>query len=288
MDKKLPVFVYGTLRRNEENYHLLLGAQCIAQQSWTKGILYDTGEGFPALKESKQGKVYGELYIVDDPLLQQLDLLEDYHGPGNKNVYNRIVRDVYTDTGVFEAYVYTINLHHKSMLKKIIDSGDWRIYHSFNHQPSFLYFAYGSCMDHERFVLDGVDHYFQDKIGVGILEGYRLRYTRRVSDGGRADLVEEGDVAAEGIVYEVCGDVLPYLYRREGVKYKSYRPALISVSINGKLQENVLTFLVVNKDEETAPPLEYATEIIRGATGILSDIYIEKLKKQLNELKIKR
>lgn len=283
MDGKILVFVYGTLRRHEANHHLLHGSQCIAEQSWTKGLLYDTGKGYPALKESEEGTVYGELYLVDERVLGIIDDLEDYYGPGKSNLYNRIEQIVYTDTNAYNAYVYTIHSNHeKNMLQQLIPLGDWKIYHSFHPSPFFYYFAYGSCMDHERFKVDKVDHFFQDISGAGILNGYQLRYTRRVSDGGRADIVEEGGTV-EGIVYNVPEACLPYLYRREGVKYKSYRAALVDVTLNGYLLKNVLTFIVVNKDEETAPPLEYAIEIIRGGTGILSDAYIQKLKKQLKD-----
>jgi len=285
MVKNILIFVYGTLRRNEENHYLLQNEQCVAQQCWTNGQLYDTTEVFPALKQSTKGRVYGELYIVDKQKLQQLDRLEDYNGPGQKNLYKRIKQQVYTDNGALEAFVYTITTDYLNILVRQIDHGDWCMQHSFVENPTFYYFAYGSCMDDERFRLDGVHQFFQNKKGVGILEGYRLRYTRKVSDGGRADIVEEGGVV-EGIVYEVPGACLSYLYRREGVKYKSYRPALIDVIVNGQILKNVLTFLVVNKEKEMAPPIEYAKEIIRGGTGILSDEYIEKLKQQLKDFNI--
>lgn len=282
MDDTVLVFVYGTLRKHEANHYLLEGAKCLAEQSWTYGELYDTGEGYPAMKCSVRNKVYGELYSMNEEQLRTLDQLEDYAGPGKDNLYDRHKQTVYTDIGSHNAYVYTISPDHENLLRNKIDLGDWKIYHSFKQTPTFFYFAYGSCMDHERFNLDHVADYFQNVSGVGILDGYQLRYTRMVSDGGRADIVEEGGVV-EGIVYEVPEEALSYLYRREGVKYKSYRPALIDVKIEGQLKKNVLTFIVVNKDKETAPPLDYAIEIIRGGSGFLSESYINKLKRQLKE-----
>ena len=38
-----------------------------------------------------------------------------------------------------------------------------------------------------------------------------------------------------------------------------------------------LTFIVVNKDEEAAPPAHYLEEIIRGGTGVLSSEYMKNL-----------
>jgi gamma-glutamylcyclotransferase (GGCT)/AIG2-like uncharacterized protein YtfP len=54
------VFVYGTLRKNEGNHHLLRDAVCIARQCWTEGQLYDSHSGFPYLVQSTGAKVYGE------------------------------------------------------------------------------------------------------------------------------------------------------------------------------------------------------------------------------------
>jgi gamma-glutamylcyclotransferase (GGCT)/AIG2-like uncharacterized protein YtfP len=278
----IPVFVYGTLRKHEENSHLLEGAKCIAEQCWTFGALYDTGNGYPAMKDHDTTRVYGELYVVDEKQLHELDLLEDYLGPGQKNLYDRTRKTVFTDIGSHEAFVYTINRECEHMCKLLIGSGDWKLDRRFPSESPFLYFAYGSCMDDERFKACGVENYFKKIIGAGVLYGYELRFTRKVQDGGRADIVEEGG-KVEGVVYEVPPEALSYLYRREGVKYKSYRPAFVDVTVDGTLMKNVLTFVVVDKEKETAPPKEYAEEIIRGASKFLSASYVKKLKKRFKE-----
>lgn len=276
------VFVYGTLRKHEVNHGFLEGAKCVAEQSWTNGQIYDTGLGYPAMKNSDEDKVYGEMYLIDDQKLQTLDELEGYLGPNQKNHYNRIKQMVFTDIGSHEAYVYIIHPNYENQLQKLIQLGDWKISGFQELKSDFLYFAYGSCMDHERFKLANVDHFFQKEKGGGVLEGYQMRFTKRLDDGGRADIVEEGG-KVEGIVYELPADALEYLYRREGVYINLYRPALIDVIIDGKLVKDVLTFIVVDKDEETAPPIHYATEIIRGGSGTLSENYMYSLKKELRE-----
>ncbi|WP_331713711.1 gamma-glutamylcyclotransferase family protein [Lentibacillus sp. JNUCC-1] len=96
----------------------------------------------------------------------------------------------------------------------MIKGGDWKVHHLIK-QPSFLYFAYGSCMDDARFKAQQADQFFTDVLGQGVLKGYTLRFTRKQHDGGRADIVEEGGVV-EGKVYRVTPEVLPYLYKREG------------------------------------------------------------------------
>jgi cation transport regulator ChaC len=137
-------------------------------------------------------------------------------------------------------------------------------------------------MDAERFKSSGVNHYFQKVIGRGILVNYHLRFTRRAHDGGRADIVEEAGTV-EGKVYEIPQEALSYLYRREGVNAGCYRPAVIDIDVNGRQLTNILTFVVVDKDPETAPPEHYIVEILRGGNGFLSADYMGKIRKQLKE-----
>lgn len=282
MDKNY-VFVYGTLRRHECNHRLLQNAELVAEQAWTKGELFDTGLGYPALKVSETGTVFGELYLVSDHELALLDQLEDYKENAQDNLYERPKRTIYHDRGETEAYVYTIATHNEGMLRTPIPYGDWRVALFEKEQGNVLYFAYGSCLDDERFKLAGADHFFQQVVGCGMLDGYTLRFTKWMADGGRADIVEEGGVV-EGKVYDVPRECLTYLYRREGVRSRLYRPALVNVSVNGDTLKNVLTFIVVAKDPETAPPDHYLEEIVRGGTGFLSDAYMARLKKHVKTL----
>ncbi|WP_066308738.1 gamma-glutamylcyclotransferase [Bacillus sp. FJAT-29814] len=282
MDKNY-VFVYGTLRRHERNHRLLQTAELVAEQAWTKGELFDTGLGYPALKLSETGTVYGELYQVSEQELSLLDQLEGYKDNAQDNLYERPKRTIYHDRGETEAYVYTIASHNEGMLRTLIPYGDWRVALFEKQQSNVLYFAYGSCLDDERFKLASADHYFQQVVGCGVLNGYTLRFTKWMADGGRADIVEEGGVV-EGKVYDVPRECLTYLYRREGVRSRLYRPALVDVSVNGETLKNVLTFIVVEKDPETAPPDHYLEEIVRGGTGFLSDAYMAGLKKHVETL----
>ncbi|WP_078553908.1 gamma-glutamylcyclotransferase [Bacillus alkalicellulosilyticus] len=278
------IFVYGTLRKGERNDHFLRNATRVAEQSWTKGKLYDTGFGYPAVKPAKDSFVYGELYEVNDTELAAIDRLEDYKEGGSDNLYDRVQQPIFTDTGEVNALIYIAG--NEALLRDEIHSGDWKEYLVLNGQKNVLYFAYGSCMDNARFIEHGVDHYFQKFVGVAILPQYTLRFSIQSSLDrmGRADIVEEGGVV-EGKLYDIPVAALKdYLYRREGVPF-SYRPAFIRVQVKGKWVENVLTFVVAKKQDETAPPDHYSEEIIRGGTGFLSDGYIEKVKKHINKLR---
>ncbi len=145
------------------------------------------------------------------------------------------------------------------------------------------YFAYGSCMDDARFIKSKVNQHFNKILGRGILDGYTLRFTRRAADGGRADIVEEGGTV-EGKVYEMTSDALPYLYRREGVNAGCYRPNVIQIRLDNHTIIDALTFVVVEKEAEIAPPAHYMEEIIRGGDGILSRAYMDSLKKRVKTL----
>ncbi len=118
------VFVYGTLRKGASNHHVLKGARCVAENAWIKGTLYDTGLGYPALSLSPQGKVYGEIFEVDETGLQSLDRLENYVSGRVNNLYERMVKKVTTSDGLLDTYIYTVD-HNLSICQKCIPSGDW-------------------------------------------------------------------------------------------------------------------------------------------------------------------
>ncbi|KAA9023952.1 gamma-glutamylcyclotransferase [Niallia endozanthoxylica] len=274
MESVYRVFVYGTLRKHESNHYLIEKAKCVSSQCWTNGILYDTGNGYPGMAASTSKRVYGEVYEVTAKQLKQLDVLEGYEGEGMDNLYDRITQVVHTDFGTIEAYVYVYTSETIYELDEI-RFGDWKC-HRYLQQDELLYFAYGSCMDDERFKRDNVKHQFERVLGCGIVKNYSVAYTRKARDGGRADLIESAE-HAEGKVYHISHETLDYLYRREGVAAQIYRPAFITVIIDGIIYKNVLTFLVVDKEEEVAPPLHYVTEILRGAKGFVSDNYYQML-----------
>ncbi|MFB4169132.1 gamma-glutamylcyclotransferase [Virgibacillus sp. JSM 102003] len=274
------VFVYGTLRKGERNHHFLDGAACIFEQCRTNGSLYDTNNRYPTMKESKSSWVYGELYEVTEAQLRSIDRLEGFEEGHHDNLYNRTTAPVYNDSGgEISANIYTAGqLLHKST--KRIPSGDWLVY-NYLKQNDILYFAYGSCMDDERFKLAGVDQYFVNLKGKGTLNGFEFRFSRSSHDGGKADLVENSQEKVEGKVYQIPHGALEYLYKREGVYANAYRPAIVSVTIN-KLIYPAITFIGTEKSAETKPTELYATEIIRGGQSLLSNEYLQKIQQKID------
>ncbi|MDQ6598744.1 gamma-glutamylcyclotransferase family protein [Bacillus salipaludis] len=128
MEKRHHVFVYGTLRKDDRNHKLLKDAVCIASHCFTEGRLFDSHQGYPFLVQSTDSRVVGELYIVDDAQLSDLDGLEDYNGVGKDNLYNRVEQVIHTGTGDFLAFVYVLPESKNFKNMKLIESGDWFLY----------------------------------------------------------------------------------------------------------------------------------------------------------------
>ncbi|MGG0719377.1 gamma-glutamylcyclotransferase [Robertmurraya massiliosenegalensis] len=278
----MKVFVYGTLRKNEGNHRLLQSADPIAEQAWTFGELFETGQGYPAMKRSEQGKVYGELYEVDLATLAKLDHLEDYEANREDNLYERVEAQIFTDKDEFTAFVYIEK--QVGLSKELIPHGDWKLHQLLNKKPATIYyFAYGSCMDVERFEMAQVARFFEKVTGACTLEEYSMKYLFTAHDGGRADIIEDGGVT-EGILYEIPFEGLQYLFDREGFNLGWYRPTFVDVKIGEKRMLDVLTFHVYEKQPELAPPLHYATEILRGSKGRVSQGYYQKLEEELVRL----
>jgi len=260
-------------------HHDKLGkSKRIAEQAWVSGELYNTHEYYPALIKGSE-KVYGELYEVSDDALSVLDELEEYSGNPERDLYHRIRIQVTTDTNVHEAYTYVWNEKRKSMLSDKVPFQNWKVAAMLDDED-ILYFAYGSCMDDERFKKAGVDHLFMDCLGRGVLQGYSLKFDMKGALGNASDIVEDGGTV-EGKVYRINSEALDYLFIREGVETGHYRPAIISLLLNGKPTDSVLTFLVLDKQEEQAPTVIYATEILRGGKGTLSEEYWHALRSRI-------
>ncbi|SMO72694.1 gamma-glutamylcyclotransferase [Melghirimyces algeriensis] len=277
------VFVYGSLRRGEKYHSLLAQSKPEAMQAWIKGELFDTLQGYPGLSVPGERRVYGELYRVNRETLSRLDELEGFRpeDPDFPDQYRRVRLSVQTDHGSVESDVY-LYARPRQRSMKTVPYGDWKA-RDLKRQNRWLYFAYGSCMDHQRFLSHGVGDVFQQVLGRGILHGYALRFTLPRPDGGRADIVEQPGDRVEGKVYEVEQQGLEYLFWREGVDHNVYRPAWVPVIIDGKTVENVLTFVVIDKKKEIAPPEHYVREILRGSKGIVSDSYHRGLRRRFKD-----
>lgn len=73
------LFVYGTLKRAYGNHTLIEGARFIGEGVSHSDNFVMWGQGFPFISESNHGHaVRGEVFEIDDFMLQQCDRLENH------------------------------------------------------------------------------------------------------------------------------------------------------------------------------------------------------------------
>ena len=79
--KKMKVFVYGSLKRgnNVRGMHFFQDAVRVGQAQTTAGIysMLDLGS-FPGVILDGQQDINGEVYVIDELILSQLDAIEGY------------------------------------------------------------------------------------------------------------------------------------------------------------------------------------------------------------------
>lgn len=112
------VFVYGTLKRGFGNNVLLANSLYLdTGKVENYALKYSYGDiGFPVMFKRKNNIVYGELYAVDENVLNDLDELE-----GEGSLYHRKKVRVITKTETIPAFAYIGSLYWK--LKELKDVG---------------------------------------------------------------------------------------------------------------------------------------------------------------------
>lgn len=84
----IPVFVYGSLKMGNHNSVLLSEAQYVGDfQTSPEYFLLDYGN-FPAVVPGGTTSIKGEVYLVDDHILSELDILEGYPDFYDRNIIN--------------------------------------------------------------------------------------------------------------------------------------------------------------------------------------------------------
>lgn len=152
------------------------------------------------------------------------------------------------------------------------------------HEPSFYYFAYGSCMcpvDLKRSLGEPTHAYV---VGPAILENYRLGFFRRSQrrNCGVLDVVRDATTHVQGVLYRLPWRLSDRLDERE----EGYQHLTISVGRGDRTYANVRTYTVVEKlAEEHAPNDWYFNVVLRGAvTCGLPESYCWKLFHHMHQL----
>ena len=94
------VFVYGTLMKNERNHYLLNDSEFIGN-GYIKNYFMFNVSTYPGIQMG-EGKVYGEVYKIDETTEKLLDELEEAG-----YLYDKKTAKVYLDNNTnINAYVY--------------------------------------------------------------------------------------------------------------------------------------------------------------------------------------
>ena len=127
-DATIKVFVYGTLRVGRFYAVLLDNFRVSCEDAQIVGTMYDAGM-FPAVVETGEGTVTGELHVYKDPNKVKLimDQIEGYRSHDEEgSLYIRREVDVRTRKGEIEkASVYFFNQSVKHFDR--IESGCWKL-----------------------------------------------------------------------------------------------------------------------------------------------------------------
>jgi len=118
------VIVYGTLKRNGRFSDYLRGQKYVKQVNLSGFNMYDSGYGFPFVVEGKETDViYGELYEVNDEVLNIIDQVENVEG----GLYSRInLEETYPSIKV-PTYLYVSKLSHFDSDAQEIPYGYWSV-----------------------------------------------------------------------------------------------------------------------------------------------------------------
>ncbi|MFD9908591.1 gamma-glutamylcyclotransferase family protein [Streptomyces sp. NPDC059063] len=134
MTDRLPFFVYGTLRPGERNHAFLHGRVTGSTPARLPDALLYDGPGYPYVVEAAgEGPVHGDLVTAHpeayEPLLADLDHLEEYVPGDPRSLYVRVAREVTrADGATVRAWVYVASPHLAARLRATaapLRTGTW-------------------------------------------------------------------------------------------------------------------------------------------------------------------
>lgn len=133
-----PVFVYGTLMKDERANRMLSGGEYAGFFQLKDYAMYNLG-AYPGIKACTGESVLGELYFVNDETVAQLD---EYEGEGS--LYKRETVELDAAHSKFSAEVYIYNRDVTGCQKM---REEWN-----GHDDDLVWYAgYGSNLSSERF-----------------------------------------------------------------------------------------------------------------------------------------
>lgn len=221
------LFVYGTLLRGMSRSQCLQDAIFLGHARM-KGMIYDL-DSFPGAVLDSSGEkpsqnttsyVYGELYQINENIINQLDWIEGYNeSDPDSSLYIRQTLQVCRlhDNSIYNAIFYLYN--GEVIESNRIKCGDYRRYTMEKNDRQQWYIAYGSNMDEKQFRsrLDDPSHIIKQV--TGSLNGYELRFNKKNGNNSAyANLTFTGnDGACPIVAYAISKNQLTMLDGYEGV-----------------------------------------------------------------------
>jgi len=196
-----------------ENYRIYLEGKVKAiRKATVEGIIYHLPEGYPAMIPGR-GRVKGEIIeVTDSKILEEIDLLEEYKGEGEENLYDRVPVEAETERGEkISCWTYFYgNREYAEKSGKHISNGDWGKFYNENREKVMKkYFAFGNYKEPEAFKLmleeGDCDKNFK-VLGRAKLPDYKADCAKLTPCNGEY---------VDGILYEVPLKVIKTLEKKE-------------------------------------------------------------------------
>ncbi|MBN2472261.1 MAG: gamma-glutamylcyclotransferase [Anaerolineae bacterium] len=126
-DDQIPLFVYGTLRRTQENYTLLRGYTLHEQAARIEGFALYSVNTYPVVTPGDR-TVYGELMWLNphvyERVLQRLDEFERFRVRPETGTLQRTLCEANTGSIIRRAWLYQAE---KTLVRpeQLVPHGDW-------------------------------------------------------------------------------------------------------------------------------------------------------------------
>ena len=119
-NKKTLISVYGSLRKDMGNDHLLSDSKYLGTFNSEPVFSLYSLSYYPGLKTNGNTSVVMEVYEVDDKVAQRIDNLEGYSPNKPATFYDKI--PIETPWGTASVYIYVNDIPEERLVK----SGDWK------------------------------------------------------------------------------------------------------------------------------------------------------------------
>ena len=246
------IFVYGTLMSGEYN-HDLIASQVLEGTGFIRNFnLYNLGH-YPGIRPSDYSDhvVYGEVYLVDDRILEQVNRLE---GEGSLYILQHVEVQMESKTVTAGVYVY----NHKCLKKNRIHSGYWK--------QQKIYIAYGSNMNDHQML--SVRCPSAKCLGTSVLDGYKLLFRENKAGNIYATIEEDSRSSVPVVLWAIDQKSEDELDRCEG--YHSFDPQssyylkkTIPVNYNGESVPGIV-YVMINYGKTGKPSDEYLNRVLTG------------------------